>query len=72
MGPIICRVKKKSEVMKVTTSKGEQLSKCFIVLKEFGNDYTDEFACSVLGTWPTWDSRRMSWWWPGFASRPTR
>jgi hypothetical protein len=49
MGPIICRVKKKSEVMKVTTSKGEQLSKCFIVLKEFGNDYTDEFACSVLG-----------------------
>ena len=46
MGPIICRVKKRSEVR---GGGREQLSKCFIVLKEFGNDYTDEFACSVLG-----------------------
>ena len=44
----ILKVVAQTEVTKVQTKNGE-LAKCFIRLKELGNDYSDEYLCPLLG-----------------------
>ena len=44
----ILKVIAQTEVTKVQTMNGE-LAKCFIRLKELGNDYSDEYLCPLLG-----------------------
>ncbi|MBP3833123.1 MAG: hypothetical protein ILA03_04090 [Bacteroidaceae bacterium] len=44
----ILKVVAQTEVTKVQTKNGE-LAKCFIRLKELGNDYSDEYQCALLG-----------------------
>ena len=36
-------------MVSITTKNGEQMSKCYIHLKCVGNDFADDFWCSVLG-----------------------
>ncbi len=44
----ILKVVAQTEVTKVQAKNGE-LAKCFIRLKELGNDYSDEYLCPLLG-----------------------
>ncbi|MBR4381183.1 MAG: hypothetical protein IKP48_08000 [Bacteroidaceae bacterium] len=44
----VLKVVAQTEVIKVQTKDGEK-AKCFIRLKELGNDYSDEYQCSMLG-----------------------
>lgn len=44
----ILKVVAQTEATKVQTKNGE-MAKCFIRLKELGNDFTDEYQCSLLG-----------------------
>ena len=44
----VLKVVAQTEATKVQTKNGE-MAKCFIRLKELGNDFTDEYQCSLLG-----------------------
>lgn len=48
MKTIICRVMSQTEATSVTTKNGVQ-PKCYVRLKEIGDDFTDEYNCAVLG-----------------------
>ena len=48
MKTIICRVLSQTEATLVKTKDGDK-QKCFVRLKETGDNFTDEYNCTVMG-----------------------